>query len=237
MGLLSSLHCRLICNVVPNCPPMCNFWEYLSIAIHLRKTIILWLLFCGKLPKKVGHKLPRMGCLHAMKTSYTHSKEDWPKLKVHQRQEEDGSPWRFHFCFLGCGGGGGLVQSFPQPQLISLPPEQKKVVIGKPFKRIMNHHYQISSSLSFTREYYHPTERYFQKQIENKTTAKQPNQHIKMDNEENKRTKWFDLPTSDLALKTSSNCFRSSGGDSWSISAPSMAIGTLTPEIDSNNEC
>ena len=48
-----------------------------------------------------------------------------------------------------------------------------------------------------------------------------------------KKRQGFDFPTSDLASKTSSNCFKSAGGVNWSSSAPSIAIGTLTPEINS----
>ena len=43
----------------------------------------------------------------------------------------------------------------------------------------------------------------------------------------------FDFLTSGLAAKTSSNCFKNSGGECRSISAPSTTIGTLTPEINS----
>lgn len=43
-----------------------------------------------------------------------------------------------------------------------------------------------------------------------------------------------DIPTSDFAVKTSSNCFTTSGGDIWSISAPSIEIGTLTAEKSSS---
>ena len=38
------------------------------------------------------------------------------------------------------------------------------------------------------------------------------------------------FPTPGLAVKISSNCFMSAGGDIWSISAPKTAVGTLTPE-------
>ena len=41
----------------------------------------------------------------------------------------------------------------------------------------------------------------------------------------------FGTPTSFLASKASLNCLKSSGGEVWSISAPSIEIGTLTPEI------
>lgn len=40
----------------------------------------------------------------------------------------------------------------------------------------------------------------------------------------------MEVLTSGLAFKAASNCFTSSGGDIWSISAPSIDRGTLTPE-------
>jgi hypothetical protein len=41
--------------------------------------------------------------------------------------------------------------------------------------------------------------------------------------------------TTGLADRISSNCFTSSGGESLSISAPSIEIGMLTPEFKNNN--
>jgi hypothetical protein len=41
--------------------------------------------------------------------------------------------------------------------------------------------------------------------------------------------------TTGLADRISSNCFTSSGGESWSISAPSIEIGISTPEFNKNN--
>jgi hypothetical protein len=45
-----------------------------------------------------------------------------------------------------------------------------------------------------------------------------------------------DIPTSGLAVKTSSNCFTTSGGEIGSISAPSIEMGTLTAESSSSNK-
>jgi len=45
-----------------------------------------------------------------------------------------------------------------------------------------------------------------------------------------------DSLTSDLAAKTCSNFFMTSGGVTWSFSAPSIAIGILTPERKTNNQ-
>jgi hypothetical protein len=42
----------------------------------------------------------------------------------------------------------------------------------------------------------------------------------------------WEMLTSGFEDKTSSNCFRSSGGAFSSNSAPNMAIGALTSEID-----
>ena len=55
-----------------------------------------------------------------------------------------------------------------------------------------------------------------------------------MDNQKKKRKKrqGFDLPTLDWAVRTSSYCFKSSGGQKSSISAPSIEMGTLTPETN-----
>lgn len=66
-----------------------------------------------------------------------------------------------------------------------------------------------------------------------KATAKHCVPAYKMNKK--KKTKGYDLPTSGLAAKTSSNCFKTSGGDILSISAPSTAIGTLTTAIDSKH--
>lgn len=44
-----------------------------------------------------------------------------------------------------------------------------------------------------------------------------------------------DIPTSGLAVKTSSNCFTTSGGEIGSISAPRIEMGTLTAESSSSN--
>lgn len=44
-----------------------------------------------------------------------------------------------------------------------------------------------------------------------------------------------DSLTPDLASKTRSNCFMTSGGVIVSSPAPSIAIGILTPETKTNN--
>jgi hypothetical protein len=41
--------------------------------------------------------------------------------------------------------------------------------------------------------------------------------------------------TTGLADRISSNCFTSSGGESLSISAPSIEIGMSTPKFKNNN--
>ena len=48
----------------------------------------------------------------------------------------------------------------------------------------------------------------------------------------NKTRQGFYLPTLDWEVKASSYCFKSSGGAMLSISAPSTAMGTFTPEIN-----
>jgi len=51
----------------------------------------------------------------------------------------------------------------------------------------------------------------------------------------NNHKKKEDSLTSDLAAKTCSNCFMTSGGVIGSSSAPSIAIGILTPERKTDN--